>query len=244
MQGITIIEPIIAKAARKLEIDQVEIRRINAPGRKGGVRAAGAGKRPHATSCIPQGRARPRRGEVQLGGEESFAPGSGIGSKVRGIGVSLSSYVGGTIGFDGLFVIKPEGRVYCPVRNRKPRDGIVSDVHRVGAEILGVPWEKCEVTWGNTSKNLPWSCVFRRQPDDTCHDARGSRRGMDAQAANCSRSPRKRSAASRKIMKSAASASIAKAADAGMTFAQAAQRAIELGGIYDGHEAARQISTK
>ena len=31
MQGITIIEPILAKAARKLGIDQVAIRRINAP---------------------------------------------------------------------------------------------------------------------------------------------------------------------------------------------------------------------
>jgi xanthine dehydrogenase molybdenum-binding subunit len=34
-----------------------------------------------------------------------------IGSKVRGVGVSLSCYVGGTIGFDGLLVITPDGRV-------------------------------------------------------------------------------------------------------------------------------------
>jgi CO/xanthine dehydrogenase Mo-binding subunit len=33
------------------------------------------------------------------------------------------------------------------------------DVHRVVAEVLGVPLEKCDVTWGNTSKNLPWTCV-------------------------------------------------------------------------------------
>ena len=26
------------------------------------------------------------------------------------------------------------------------------------AEVLGVPWEKFEITWGNTTKNLPWSC--------------------------------------------------------------------------------------
>ena len=25
--------------------------------------------------------------------------------------------------------------------------------------MLGVPWEKVEVTWGNTSQNLPWTCV-------------------------------------------------------------------------------------
>jgi len=34
-----------------------------------------------------------------------------IGTKVRGVGVSLSCYVGGTIGFDGLLVIKPDGRI-------------------------------------------------------------------------------------------------------------------------------------
>ena len=31
MQGITLMEPIVAKAARKLGVDQVAIRRINAP---------------------------------------------------------------------------------------------------------------------------------------------------------------------------------------------------------------------
>jgi hypothetical protein len=36
---------------------------------------------------------------------------SGSATKVRGVGVSLSCYVGGTIGFDGLLLIKPDGRV-------------------------------------------------------------------------------------------------------------------------------------
>ena len=22
-----------------------------------------------------------------------------------------------------------------------------------------MPWEKCDVVWGNTGKNLPWTCV-------------------------------------------------------------------------------------
>jgi hypothetical protein len=43
-----------------------------------------------------------------------------IGSKVRGVGVSLSCYVGGTIGFDGLLVITPDGRVTLSVGNRQP----------------------------------------------------------------------------------------------------------------------------
>ena len=35
----------------------------------------------------------------------------------------------------------------------------MSDCQRVAAEMLGVPWEKAHVTWGDTSKHLPWSCV-------------------------------------------------------------------------------------
>ena len=32
-------------------------------------------------------------------------------------------------------------------------------MHRVAAEMLGMPWEKCDVIWGNTAKNLPWTCI-------------------------------------------------------------------------------------
>ena len=27
------------------------------------------------------------------------------------------------------------------------------------AEVLGVPWEKCDIIWGDTAKNLPFTCV-------------------------------------------------------------------------------------
>ena len=30
---------------------------------------------------------------------------------------------------------------------------------RVAAEMMGMPWEKVVINWGNTANNLPWSCV-------------------------------------------------------------------------------------
>ena len=39
------------------------------------------------------------------------------------------------------------------------RRRFVIDVARVPAEILGVPWEKVEVVWGDTSKHVPWTCT-------------------------------------------------------------------------------------
>ncbi len=40
LQGIMLIEPVLAKAARKLGIDQVAIRRLNAPEGQGAGRSA------------------------------------------------------------------------------------------------------------------------------------------------------------------------------------------------------------
>src|SRR5208282_1413106 len=45
MQGITLMEPVLAKAARKLGIDQVAIRRLNAPEGKAEFGPAVGGKR-------------------------------------------------------------------------------------------------------------------------------------------------------------------------------------------------------
>ena len=51
MQGITIVEPALAKAARKLGIDQVEIRKINAPE---GKAKFGPGAGPRQTRVLHQ----------------------------------------------------------------------------------------------------------------------------------------------------------------------------------------------
>ena len=67
LQGITLMEPILAKAARKLGIDQVAIRRINAPEGKAQFGAGGGREASPCHERIHQGSARPRRGAVQVG---------------------------------------------------------------------------------------------------------------------------------------------------------------------------------
>src|SRR6266853_471946 len=107
LQGIVIIEPIIAKAARKLGVDQVAIRRINAPEGKAPFGPLVAGKQQYATSAFIK-EALDRGAEQFKWNERKVNTGKRNGSKVRGLGVSISSYSGGTVGFDGLFVIKPD----------------------------------------------------------------------------------------------------------------------------------------
>src|SRR4029450_8688105 len=53
MQGIVLMEPILAKASRKLNVDQVAIHRTNAPeGKAVFGRPNPRGERPHATSAF------------------------------------------------------------------------------------------------------------------------------------------------------------------------------------------------
>ena len=70
-----------------------------------------------------------------------------------------ATFVGGSRGFDGLLVIKPDGKMYIQTGVGNLGTGNYSDSQRVAAEMIGVPWEKVVVTWGGTNKNLPWSCA-------------------------------------------------------------------------------------
>jgi len=235
LQGIVIIEPIIAKAARKLGVDQVAIRRINCPEGKAPFGPAVQGKRQYATSAFLK-EALDRGAEQFKWSERAARTPKRIGTKVRGVGVSLSCYVGGTIGFDGLLVIKPDGRIAFQSGIGNLGTESVIDVHRAGAEVLGVPWEKCEVVWGNTTKNLPFTCVsggsqtthaMTRAAYATAMDAK--KKLQEIAAKKLGGKPEQYEVANERVFR--------KGGGAGMTLAQAAKYAIQLGGIYDGHEA-------
>ena len=158
MQGITLMEPIIAKAARKLGLDQVAIRRINCPEGKAPFGPAEQGKRPHATSAFLK-EALDRGAEQFKWNERVSRTPKRIGTKVRGVGVSLSCFVGGTIGFDGLLIIKPDGRVCFQSGIGNLGTESVIDVHRAGCRGSGRAVGEVRRYWGDSSKNLPLTCV-------------------------------------------------------------------------------------
>ena len=240
MQGVTIIEPILAKAARRLGVDQVALRRLNCPEGKAPFGPPMQGKLQYATSAFLK-EALDRGAEQFKWSERVARTPKRIGTKVRGVGVSLSTYVGGTIGFDGLLVIKPDGRVTFQSGIGNLGTANVIDVHRVGAEVLGMPWEKCDVVWGNTAKNLPWSCVsggsqtthaMTRAAHAVAMEAR--KKLQEIAAKSLGGKPENYEVANERVFR--------KGGGAGLSFAQAAQRAIQLGGSYDGHEAPEDVN--
>ena len=238
LQGIVIIEPIIAKAARRLGVDQVAIRRINCPEGKAPFGPLAQGKQQYATSAFLK-EALDRGAEQFKWSERVARTPKRRGTKVRGVGVSLSCYVGGTIGFDGLLVIKPDGRITFQSGIGNLGTESVIDVHRVGAEVLGVPWEKCDVVWGNTTKNLPFTCVsggsqtthaMTRAAHATAMDAK--KKLQEIAAKKLGGKPEQYEVANERVFRKGG---------AGMTLAQAAKYAIQLGGVYDGHEAGADL---
>ncbi len=239
MQGIAILEPILSKAARKLGVDQVTLRDANCPEGKAEYGAPNSqGKRNYTTSCFM--RMALDKGAEQFRWKERVAHPKKSGTKVRGVGVSLSCYVGGTIGFDGLIVVTPQGRVrfHSGIGNLGTES--VIDVHRAGAEMLGVRWEDCDVVWGDTSRIMPYTCVSGGS--QTTH---AMTRAAYAVATECKQKLKEVAAKSQggspENYDVVDGRVVHKGGGTVMTLAQAAQKAVELGGIYDGHQAPDKV---
>src|SRR6266850_6265227 len=241
MQGIVLIEPLLAKAARKLGLDQVTIRRMNAPeGKAEFGPASPQGTRAHATSAFVK-ETLDRGADLFRWNERKAQGGKRQGSKVRGYGVATSAFVAGSIGYDGLFVIKPDGRMYIQSGIGNLGTESMSDCHRVSAEMVGMPWEKVDVTWGRTDRNLPWSCVSGGSQTTHAHTRAAHAAATDAikklqeiAAKDLGGRPEDYEVANERVFR--------KGGGAGLTLATAAQRALALGGAYDGHELPTDIN--
>ena len=147
LQIIAMLEPVIAKAARQLGIDQVEMRRINAPsGHAPYDRPDENGVQGHTTSAFVAEAL--DQGKALFGWDERKArSGRRHGTKVTGIGVGLSAYSGGSVGYDGLIVLRPDGTmaVHQGIGNLGTHS--VMDTARAAAEALDFPWDQVEIVW-------------------------------------------------------------------------------------------------
>ncbi len=239
-QGIGIIEPILAKAARKLGVDQVEMRRINAPAGKAPFGPAlPNGRQAYVTSAFVKEALDKGREMFQWDAKKASYSGKRQGTKARGIGVAVSPYSGGSIGFDGLFIIKPDGRVQIQSGAGNHGTHSAFDVHRVAAEMIGAPWDKCDVVFGSTAKNLPWTCISAGS--QTAH---AMTRAAHAAATDCIKKLQEIAAKAHGGKPEAYKVANERVSGPGgsLTFAQAAQKAIEYGGKFDGHELPEDIN--
>ena len=236
-QITAMVEPILDRAAEELGIDRLEMRRINAPdhdskfnANQGGVTCAYAREAIDKAAALVDWESAKQKSRQR------------DGSRIHGVGVALSSYTAGNFGFDGLMVLKPSGAltIHSGVGNLGTHS--YSDVSRTAAEVLDMPWEHCEVVWGNTAKHLPWTCVqagsmtthsMTRAAHAAASDLK--RKLQEIAAKDLGGSPDDYEVGNERVYRRGRSSRY-------LTFAKAAQRAIELGGAFDGHEVPEDIN--
>jgi CO/xanthine dehydrogenase Mo-binding subunit len=241
MQANGIIDPIVTKAAQQLGLDQVAIRRINAPEGKAlyGPPAANQQRR-HVTGAFVKDAL--DRGATLFDWDSRVRrSGQRRGSKVRGVGVAVGPHGAGSVGFDGLMTIRPDGRLHVQSGVGNLGTHSVIDLARVAADVLAMPWEKVDVIWGDTSRGLPWSCLsvgsqtthaMTRANHAAAMDAR--RKLQEIAARQLGAGPDEYELNGERVFRTSAPSR-------GLTYAEAARRAIAIGGRYDGHELPEDI---
>ena len=232
---VAMLEPLLDRAARELGLDRLAVRDINAPDSDGRM---GANQRVMSSIFVKDALA---MGASAFGWEEKkLLSGQRNGSKVTGVGIGVSPYAGGSSGFDGLMVLRPDGKLYIHQGIGNLGTHSMVDTARVAAEILGMAWEDCEVIWGNTSQHLPWSSVQAGSQTTHAHTRANHAAANDAKV---------------KIQEIAARDLGGRAGDyivdggrvtnrgsgRSLTLGRVAERAMALGGKYDGQELPEDI---
>jgi CO/xanthine dehydrogenase Mo-binding subunit len=230
-------EPFLDRAAKELGIDRVEIRKMNAPDNE----AIFDGHQNRVTSAY-------QREALEMGAEKfGWAEkvkrsGERNGSKVIGVGVGQAYHSAGAGGFDGLVRITPDGilHIHSGVGNLGTYSYAATS--RIVAEALNYNWDNCVIERGDTRKHLPWN--FGQFGSNTSFTMS---RSNHAAAMDLKQKLLEVAAATHggeaadyelgdEVVRARADASVQ------MTYAEAAEKAIEMGGRYSGQELPDDIS--
>jgi CO/xanthine dehydrogenase Mo-binding subunit len=241
LQACAFMGPVLAKAARQLKLDPLAVFRINAPEGQAPVGPQKAdGSRDVATSAFVKEAL--DQGAKTFGWHERQSRPVLKAPLRRGVGVATGCFVAGTVGYDGLFVITPDGklRIHCGIANLGTES--FSDVQRVVADTMDVPWESCEILWGNTGKHLAWSCISDGSQTIHAMSRVGLAASLDARAkitAIAAKTlggvPGDFAIGNGRVFQKTNNSQ-------GLSFAEVARKAIELGGAYDGHECPNDVN--
>ena len=226
-----VFEPLLDKAARELGVDRLEIRKINALDND----AIFDGHQSPVTSAYQR--------EALTNGAESFGwaeksamSGQRNGTKVIGVGIGQAYHSAGAAGFDGLVRITPDGKLHIHSGVGNLGTYSYAGTSRIAAEALSYDWENCVIERGDTRKHLPWN--FGQFGSNTSFTM-----GRSYHAAAMDAKQKLLEIAAAEFGGEASDYDVADevvfaTADASktMTYAEAARKAIEMGGKYDGHE--------
>ena len=225
------MEPLIDKAAKELGIDRLEIRKINAPTNDSLVEE----HRVPVTSAY-MNEALEKGAEMFNWSERSARSGQRRGSKVTGVAIGQGFHPASFAGFDGLVRLSPEGKLYIHTGVGNLGTYSHTGTSRVAAEILKCSWENCIIVRGDSDRHLPWNSGQFGSNTSGTQTRTAYAAAMNAveklkeiAAIDLGGSPEDYEIGDEKVYR-------AQDSSVSISYAAAAQRAIELGGKYSGQE--------
>lgn len=232
-----VMSPLIDKAANELGIDRVAMRRLNDP-----VKGTKYGRQqtPVSSSYLNEAVI---KGAAEFNWEEKKKlSGKRNGSKVIGIGVGQAHHNAGASGFDGLVRITPDGLLHIHTGVGNLGTYSHTSTARVAAEMLQYDWDRCIVERGDSRKHLPWNLgqfgsltTFTEGRTNYVAAMDAVSKLLEIAAMDLGGVADDYEIKDEKVINKADSSKQ-------ITYAAAAQRAIELGGKFDGHEAPDDIN--
>jgi CO/xanthine dehydrogenase Mo-binding subunit len=226
-----VIEPLLDKAARELNVDRLAIRLLNAPGFQG---AYGPQRSTVSSSYLKEAL---QKGAELFGWQERVARnGARNGSKVTAVAVGQAYHPAGFNGFDGLLRILPDGKVHVHTGVGNLGTFSHSSTSRIAAEVLKVDWNDVVIERGDSRRHLPWNIGQFGSNTNFTMARTNYVAAMDAltklqeiAARQYGGAPKDYDVDGRRVFRRGSPGT-------GMSFGEAARRAIALGGKYDGHE--------
>jgi CO/xanthine dehydrogenase Mo-binding subunit len=150
-QIAAVMAPLMDKAAKQLDIDRLEIRKINAVNNDTTVYE---NQEPVTSAYMKEA--------LDMGADlfgwvaKSKRP-KKVGTKVIGLGIGQGYHSAGATGFDGLVRITPDGRIHLHSGVGNLGTYSYAATVRAAAEVLKCDWDDCVIQHGNTNAHLPWS---------------------------------------------------------------------------------------
>ena len=226
-----VLAPMTDKLAKAVGMDRAAFRRVNAlnsDGFQGG--SQGPVTSAFVAEAIDQG------SRAFNWADREALPRDLGGSKRRGVGMGIGYHGAGGRGYDGLIRMGTDGKLYIHSGVGNLGTYSYAATCRAAAEALQMPWENCEIVRGRSDRHLPHSSGQGGSNTIFTHTRTNWVAGQDMIAK----------------MKEIAAMDLGGSADdyeiggervfrsddntVGMTYAETAQRAMELGGKFSGEE--------
>lgn len=235
-QLVAVVEPMIDKAARQLNVDRFDIRILNAPDSSSKF---GPDQGP-VTSAFQKDALAKLRNFVKWD-ELKKKSGQRNGSKVTGIGIGQGYHSAGANGYDGLVRITADGKLHVHTGVGNLGTHSWASTARVPADLLNVSWDNVVIERGDTRRGLPFNSVQAGSLTASTESRTMYAAAMDMKdklteiaAKMLGGRPQDYELGEEKVVRKGGGRSI--------SYRQAAQRAIKLGGKYSGMEVPEELN--